>query len=91
MMTLAHATQAHSYQGHAPVGQNIGVLYAINGGVSLTGGSSFTGAVISGGVASKTVVGGGGDVLYSPGLSGLIKPFANGFTASTLVKWAQRK
>ena len=71
--------------------QNVGVLYAVNGGVTVSGSSTFVGSIVARGNPSTTTVTGGASIQYSPGANAQFEPFMQGYTASALTRWARIK
>lgn len=68
---------------------NVGVIYAINGGATLSGGSVFQGSLTAGGVGSTVTLSGGSSVRYQGGWNNGFGPFAPGYTASGLTHWVR--
>lgn len=69
----------------------IGAVYAINGGATLSGGSSYYGSLTTGGVGSTTTLSGGSSVSYSPGFNNGINAFVAQWTPTSLSKWVALK
>lgn len=69
----------------------VGVIYAVNGGATLSGGSSYNGSLTTGGVGNTTTLSGGSSVYYLPGSNLKDGPFMPSWTASSLSKWVALK
>lgn len=66
---------------------NVGVAYAINGGVTLSGGSVFQGSITAGGTPSTVSMSGGSSVRYEAGWNASFAPGAPSYTSSGLSNW----
>ena len=84
------STSAVTISGGAGVA-NIGVVYAVNGGAKLTGGSEFVGSLTTGGVGSSTVLSGGSSIDYAAGWNLNNGPFVPKYVASSLSKYVTLK
>ena len=70
--------------------ENIGVLYAFNGGITLSGGSKLTGsATTASSSATVTLSGGGTHLYYSSGMNSSFGGSNPTYTASTLGHWVR--
>lgn len=65
----------------------VGMIYAINGGATLSGGSSFNGSLTCGGLGSTVTLSGGSSIAYQPGFNNTNGPFVAKWVASSLSKW----
>ena len=68
----------------------IGFVYAVNGGATLSGGSTITGSLISGGASGGvTFSGGSTKLVYPTGLNGFSGFPGGTYSAGTITQWSR--